>query len=84
MRRLKRLIPKEWNDSPTFEWVVVAIGVLVGVFLVVKGIDGFKHKRFTGKHGRVFEGTTAQVLGIVYVVLGPAMIVIVIVVKLGG
>ncbi len=86
MRGLKRLIPKEVSDSlnanPTFQWVAIAIAVVVGVLLVVKGVDGLKHKRLTGKHGRVFKGTTAQVLGVVYIALGALIVVVAVVMKL--
>ncbi len=63
MGGLKDLIPEDVRDklnaNPTRQWFVVVFTVIAGIFLVVKGVDGLKNKRLTGKHGRVFEGTTA-------------------------
>jgi ABC-type phosphate transport system permease subunit len=88
MRGLARLIPNDVRDSlnanPTFQWIVVVLLVVVGVFLALKGIKGFQEKRLTGKRGRVFEGTTAQVLGVVYAVLGALLTIIGLGLKLAG
>lgn len=77
MRGLRHLIPRETQDSlnknPVFQWAVVALLAVVGVLLVVKGVGGVRDKRLVAKHGRVFEGTMAQVLGGLYVALGAAM-----------
>lgn len=82
---LKHLIPKDMreslNQNPTFQWVVVVFMVVVGILLVVKGVDGLRNKRLTGKHGRVFKGTTAQVLGALYAAMGTLLAVIAVVMK---
>jgi hypothetical protein len=74
IRALTRLIPQDLRDSlnanPIFQWFVLGLMMVVGVLLVLKGINGFKEKRLTGKGGRVFEGTTAQVLGVIYAIVG--------------
>jgi hypothetical protein len=86
MRGLKRLIPDDVRDSlnanPAFQWLVVVLMVIVGVFFVVQGINGVKTKRITGKRGRVFEGRTAQILGVIYVILGALLAVVAVGVKL--
>jgi hypothetical protein len=85
MRWLRDLIPDEvrnsLNQNTTFAWCVVVLGVVVGSLLVVKGVDAVRHKRLTGKDGRVFEGTTAQVLGVLYAMFGAFFVVFVILAK---
>lgn len=77
MRSLKYLIPEDLKNSlnanPGFQWFVIVLMVVVGILLISNGINGVKTKRLKGKNGRVFEGTTAQILGVVYVVLGLAL-----------
>lgn len=74
MREPKNLIPEDTRNSlnanPSFQWLVIVIMFVVGVFLVNSGIKGIKTKKL---NGRVFEGTTARVLGAVYVLLGVAL-----------
>lgn len=86
MRGLKHAVPQDVKDSlnasPIFQWFVTLLMIAIGAMLVVKGINGIKHKRLTGKHGRVFEGSTAQILGVVYVALGFLMAIVAIGVKL--
>ncbi len=86
MRGLKRLIPDDVRDSlnanPIFQWVVVVVLVLAGVFFIAMGIDGVRNKRLKGKHGRVFEGTTAQVLGVLYAIVGAFLAVVAVFAKL--
>ncbi|MEM7761889.1 MAG: hypothetical protein AAF298_27805 [Cyanobacteria bacterium P01_A01_bin.40] len=77
MRWLKHLIPEETKNSlnanPGFQWLVIVIMFVVGALLIGNGIRGVKTKMLQGKNGRVFTGTTAQLLGIVYVLLGVAL-----------
>jgi uncharacterized membrane protein HdeD (DUF308 family) len=77
MRWLKQLIPENiknsLNSNPGFQWLVIVLMVVVGILLIITGINGIKTKRLKSKDGRVFEGTTAQILGIVYVILGVAL-----------
>ena len=40
--------------------------IVVGALLIKNGVDGVKTKKFKGKYDRVFEGTTARVLGVFY------------------
>jgi drug/metabolite transporter (DMT)-like permease len=86
MRGLKRLIPEDVRDSlnanPTFQWFVVILLIVLGVLLVVKGVNAVQTKRLTAKDGRVYEGTTAQVLGGIYAALGAIIAVIAVVVKI--
>jgi hypothetical protein len=86
MRSLKYLIPEDLknslNSNPGFQWFVIVLMVVVGILLISNGINGVKTKRLKGKNGRVFEGTTAQILGIVYVVLGLALPIVAIATKL--
>jgi uncharacterized membrane protein len=86
MKLLNRLIPDDWKDSlnssSAFQWFVVALMVLIGVGLVFAGINGVRTKRLAGKNGRVYEGAIAQVLGVVYAVLGTVMATVAIVMKL--
>lgn len=80
MRWLKYLIPEDTKNSlnanPGFQWLVIVIIFVVSFFLVINGVNGVKNKRLKGKNGRVFEGTLAQILGVVYVVLGIALPVV--------
>lgn len=73
-RLLKRLIPQDTKDSinssPVTEWVVVAILLVVGPLLALKGIGAIREKRLTGKNGQVYEGTTSQLFGAMFVLLG--------------
>jgi hypothetical protein len=79
MRRLGRLVPDETRDSlnanPTFQWFVVILMMAVGALLVYKGIGGLTRRTLTLKGGRVVEGLLAQVLGLLYVLLGAGMVV---------
>ena len=74
MRWLKNIIPKDTKDylnaNPGFQWLVIVVMIVVGVLLIKNGVDGIKIKKLRGKNGRVFEGAAAQVLGVVYIVLG--------------
>ena len=86
MRGLKYAVPQDAKDSlnasPVFQWFVTLLMIAIGAMLVIKGINGIKNKRLTGKRGRVFEGSTAQVLGVIYIALGTLMAVVAIGVKL--
>ena len=77
MRWLKYLVPEDVKDSlntnPGFQWLVIVITVVVGFFLVTTGVNAIKTKRLKGKHGGVFEGVVAQILGAVYTVVGIAL-----------
>ncbi len=79
MRLLKWLIPDDWKDSlnsnAVFQWFAAGILVLLGMALVYAGLNGVRNKRLEGKHGRVYEGTTAQLLGLAYTALGASMVV---------
>ena len=74
MRWLKYIIPEDvkdnLNSNPGFQWLVIVIMFAVGLFLVTSGIKAVKTKRLRGKYGQVYEGTLAQVLGVVYTLLG--------------
>ena len=82
---LQYIIPQDvkdnLNSNPGFQWLVIVLMVAVGFFLVTSGIDGVKTKRLRGKNGRVFEGTTAQILGVVYILLGVALPIVAIATK---
>lgn len=86
MRALRYLVPRDVKDSldasAIFQWFVTLLMVAIGVMLVVKGINGIKNQRLSGKYGRVFEGSTAQVLGVIYIALGILMAVVALGVKL--
>ena len=74
MRWLKNLIPEDTQDSlnsnPGFQWLVIVFTAVIGFLLVKTGINAIKTKKLRGKNGRVFEGSTAQILGVVYTILG--------------
>lgn len=61
MRGWGRLIPEDLRSAlsanPALRGMVAVVMVVAGVFLVVKGANGFRNKRLTGKRGHVFEGT---------------------------
>lgn len=86
MRWLKYLISEDVRDSlntnPGFQWLVIVITIVVGFFLVTTGINAIKTKKLKGKHGRVFEGVVAQILGVVHTTLGIALPMIAIATKL--
>ena len=86
MRALNYLIPEDLKNSlnanPGFQWFVTVIMFVVGVVLIRMGFNGVKNKRLKGKHGRVFEGVTAQILGVLYMVLGLALPIVAIAAKL--
>jgi multisubunit Na+/H+ antiporter MnhG subunit len=88
MRGLKHLIPDNVRDSlnsnPIFQWAVIALFLALGVFFVYKGARGVIDKRITDKRGRVYEGVSAQILGVIYAVLGAAMVVLPLLFKLAG
>ncbi len=79
-RLLKYLIPEDikasLNANPGFQWLVVVIMVVVGVLLVFTGVQAVKTQRLKAKHGRVYEGKTAQVLGVIYSILGSVMAIL--------
>ena len=85
MRWLKYLIPEGQKDSlnnnPGFQWLVIVIMVVIGFFLVTTGVKAIKTKRLRGKNGRVFEGSLAQILGVVYTILGIALPIVAIATK---
>ena len=85
MRWLKNLIPQETKDSlnanPGFQWLVIVIMFVVGVLLITNGVNGVKNKKLRGKNGRVFEGATAQFLGVIYVLLGLALPIVALLTK---
>ena len=87
-RLLKYLIPDEDKDkldkNEFFQWAVVVLLVLGSLYLIYVGINGIRRQRLPGKRGHVFYGGTAQVLGAIYVILGIALIVIALYVKLYG
>ncbi|HEV3167366.1 MAG TPA: hypothetical protein VGZ22_25375 [Isosphaeraceae bacterium] len=80
MRGLRKLVPEDaknsLNASPVFQWFVMALVFVVGIFLVLRGVHAIRNKTLTGKRGQVFEGFTAQFLGLIYAVLGAAMVVV--------
>jgi len=86
MRALKYLIPEDLKNSlnanPGFQWFVTVLMFVIGIVLIRMGLNGLKNKRLRGKHGRVFEGTTAQVLGVVYIIFGSALPIVAIAAKL--
>lgn len=88
MRALKYLVSRDFKDSldanPTFQWTVSIFLLVSGVLFVVKGVKGFQEKRLTGKRGREFEGTTAQALGIVWIIIGALMAIMPLGIKLGA
>ncbi|MEM8717013.1 MAG: hypothetical protein AAF268_01460 [Cyanobacteria bacterium P01_A01_bin.3] len=88
LRGLSRLIPEDVRDSlnanPTFQWIVVVLLVFVGATTAATGIKGIRNKRIRGKYGSVIEGTTAQVLGMTYTLLGIIMAGVAISVKFSG
>ena len=61
------------NTNPIFQWIVVALLVLVGVTTAINGINGIKNKHIRGRYGHMIEGTTAQILGVFYALLGIVM-----------
>ena len=85
MRALKYLIPEDLKNSlnanPGFQWFVTVIMFVIGIVLIRMGLNGVKNKRLKGKHGRVFEGVTAQILGVVYIILGLVLPIVAIAAK---
>ena len=85
MRWLKNLIPQETKDSLNanlgFQWLVIVIMFVVGVLLITNGVNGVKNKKLRGKNGRLFEGTTAQFFGVIYVLLGFALPIVALLTK---
>lgn len=86
MRWLKYLVPEDLknslNSNPGFQWLVIVLMTVVGIMLVINGVNGVKNKRLRGKNGRIFEGMTAQILGVIYILLGVALPVVAIATKL--
>ena len=86
MRWLKKLIPRETQDSlnanPGFQWLAIVIIFVVGILLIINGVNGVKNKRLKGKNGRVFKGITAQIIGVIYILLGLALPIAAIIAKL--
>lgn len=81
MHNFNHPVPPGANESPT--WALVAVGLLffgfvllIGTLFVVKGVYGIKNRRIRGKWGRVFEGSTAQVIGAIWIVLGVLVVVV--------
>ncbi|HET6881832.1 MAG TPA: hypothetical protein VFI31_16830 [Pirellulales bacterium] len=80
MRGLKYAVPQNVKDSlnasPTFQWFITVLFVAGGILLVIKGVNGFKNKRITGKYGREYEGTTAQLISVAWIAIGALLPVI--------
>lgn len=76
MRAIERLIPDSARDAinanPIAKWGAAILMLFVGLLLAIVGLNAIKTKKLTGKNGKVFEGSTAQVLGVLYVVFGVA------------
>ena len=77
MRWLKYIIPEDLknslNTNPGFQWLVIVLSFAFGIFLITSGINGIKTQKLRGKNGKVFYGQTAQVLGVLYIVVGLAV-----------
>ncbi len=88
MRGLKHLIPDNVRDSlnasPAFRWAVILLFIALGLFLTVKGVRGVLHQRITDKRGRVYEGTSAQVLGVIYAILGVVFVLVPFLISVGS
>lgn len=84
MRGLRHLIPESWNSNPAFQWAAVALIAVIGAFIAYKGVRGFLDRRITDKRGRVYEGGAAQALGVVYALIGAALVVASLAFKLLG
>ena len=86
MRWLKNLVPEDVRESlnanPGFQWLVIVFMFVVGVLLIMNGVNGIKTKRLKGKNGRVFQGKTAQILGVIYCLFGLILPIIAIATKL--
>ncbi len=78
MRGLRHLIPKEWqqsfNESSYGKWVVLALMLVIGPFLVRHGIRDVKERRVTSK-GREYTGGMAVFIGLAQAVVGVMMCV---------
>jgi hypothetical protein len=88
MRGLKHLLPEKMRDSlnqnPGFQWFVTILLLVIGLLLVYKGVNGVIHKRITDKRGREYQGGLAQLLGVLYAVMGAFLAVMSVVVKFSG
>ena len=83
---LRHLLPpkilKSLDDNPAFQWFVIGLGVVVGIYSVIKGINGIRDRYIVGKRGREFEGWAAQVVGALYALAGAGLVAFLIWLKL--
>lgn len=88
MRGLKYLLPEKMRDSlnqnPAFQWFATILLLVIGLFLVYKGVNGVIHKRITDKRGKEYHGGLAQILGVLYAVMGAFLAVLSVAVKFSG
>ena len=80
MRGFKYSLPHNMADSssasPLVVWLILSLIFAGGVAFIIKGAVGIKNKRIRGKWGRVFEGTTAQILGVIWIAVGASICLI--------
>ena len=65
-------------------WLMFLLAFLGGIIFVFYGIEAFKTKKYKTKHGKEFEGVSAQILGIICVLVGIATPVMLTVLILRG
>jgi hypothetical protein len=57
-------------------WLIGVFALLLALLFILKGIGGIQSKRITGRWGKEFRGTTAQVVGMFYVCAGALAVLI--------
>jgi hypothetical protein len=86
-RWLKYLLPKDGEKNNTAEWVqwIISIAfIIIMIYVIQIGVKAIKYQYIRVKRGREFHGSAAQTIGIFYVLLGIATILIIIYVKFNG
>ena len=85
-RLLRYLLPDEngGEDNGLMQWAFFIVCMLLAVYIIIRGIGAVRHQYVRGKWGREYHGNTAQVLGVIYILLGIAFLVVGIYVMLFG
>ena len=85
-RWLKYLLPDsdKYNKDELIQWILSVLVILLMIYVIRIGVKAIKYQYLRGKRGREFHGSSAQVIGIFYVILGIAVILITIYVKFYG
>ena len=62
----------ETHDMKIFQWV----SLITGFGLIFSGLSAIQNKKHRGRNGSLYTGLEAQIMGVICIILGIAMLIL--------